>query len=124
VRCYSGLIICGPATEEPTVAFCRLKRTRKPKIRCPGRLDIVMRIEQDGGRPGRPWRLAEDSRMRAVWLEQTYSFEARLFKPGTGLFGGSANLAWIVGFVAVSAYRWYGNEVFQACLNVSEYRLN
>ena len=68
--------------------------------------------------------LAEYRRMRTVYFEQADTRQARLFEPRPGLFGGPAYLIWVVVLVACHTYRRYGYEVFQACPDVSEYRLH
>ena len=68
--------------------------------------------------------LAEYRRMRAFYFKQADTCQARPFQPCTGLFGGPAYLIWVVGVVACHAYRRNGYQVFQACPNVSEYRLH
>ena len=66
-------------------------------------------------------RLPEYRRMRAVHFEQADAFETRFFEPGAGFLRGSAHLGRVVGFVTLCADRRYGDEVFQAFPNFSEY---
>jgi hypothetical protein len=48
-----GLIVCSPTAIESSVAFGRLERFAIPGMRVPGRLNIMVGIEQDGRVPGR-----------------------------------------------------------------------
>ena len=77
-----GLIISGAAAEQAPGALCRLERRGFPELVRAGRLDVVMRIEQNRRSSGRPWSGAEHGRMRAVDLEQLDVTEPGTLEPG------------------------------------------
>ncbi len=79
----AGLVVGGSAAVQPAVAFDRLERLGLPVRSVPGRLDVVVRVEQNGGSPRRR-RVTADHRGRAALGRQ----HADLEQPGAGQVRG------------------------------------
>src|SRR5207247_9747544 len=60
VHDHAALVVRRPAAVEPPVLLDRVERIRVPEISTPGRLDVVVRVEEDGGCAGRSRDVTDD----------------------------------------------------------------
>ena len=55
-----SLVVCDAACVEPFPSYLRRERVALPQLERRGRLDVVVAVDEDGGRPGRADDLADD----------------------------------------------------------------
>src|SRR5438067_1012879 len=94
----AALVVRRPAAVEPSVLLDRLERLGMPELPRAGRLDVVMRVEQDGRSAGRSLDPAED-RGHAFDLDDL-RLDARVTQDFLGRRCRSAELRRIVAGVA------------------------
>ncbi len=75
VRDRARLVVGGAAAEQPAVVLAGFERIARPARHVPGRLHVVVRVEQDGGRVGAVGPLADDVRETAVDAELAHVVE-------------------------------------------------
>src|SRR5205809_7888566 len=98
VHDHAAFVVRRPAAIEPPVLLDRVERIRVPEISTAGRLDVVVRVEEDGGCAGRS-RDVTDDRGNAFDLDDLR------FAPGiaTALRGRSGRTAELSGMVTLAA---------------------
>ena len=116
-----GLVIGRTAAKKASLAFSRLEWRRLPELGGPGRLNVMMGVQQNRRRPGRSCDGAEHGRMRGVDLEQPDVVEPRTLQPRCGRFRCPPYLI-TCGFV--SANRRYAHEVVKFSADPLEGRLH
>jgi hypothetical protein len=61
----AGLVVGRAATVQPAIPLARLERVAVPGGGVAGRLDVVVRVQQDGGGAGRTGPVAQHGRLAA-----------------------------------------------------------
>ena len=90
VHDHAALVVRRPAAVEPPVLLDRVERIRVPEISTAGRLDVVVRVEEDGRRPVRS-RDVTDDRGNAFDLDDL-RFAPGIAKDLRGRLGRTAQL--------------------------------
>jgi hypothetical protein len=95
-----ALVVRGAPAVHPAVLHDGLEGGRVPFIERAFRLDVMVRVEEDGGRALRSGELAEHGRMTSVELEQARIRHARLGEDVPRRLRGGTDVGRVVGRVA------------------------
>ena len=93
---HLALVVGGAARVDLAVADGRLERRRLPQVQGIDRLHVVVAVEQDGRRPGRPQPVAVDDRI-AGRLEQPDVLQPDAAHFVAAPFGTAADVGFVLG---------------------------